>query len=123
MLDVSAADAGRVTKQLLALLARGGVLLTSDSATGAAVYAIPPTAVLIAAIPEAGVGRNLLVCDTCRAQTPGSTATMDTLDGAPCLVVRCRGHLVRGKPAGEFYRQLYRSTDMRRIVNDGVRGR
>ena len=118
VLDVSPADAGRVTKQLLHQLARGGILQTSDSATGAVVYAIPPAAVTVAAIDENEVlaERNLLTCDICRAQTPGSAATVNILLGAPCLVVRCRGHLVRAKPAGEFYRQLYRSTDMRRIV-------
>ncbi|HEY7813536.1 MAG TPA: helicase-related protein, partial [Nakamurella sp.] len=118
VLDVSPADAGRVTKQLLQQLARGGILQTSDSATGAVVYAIAPVAVTVAAIEENEVlaERNLLTCDICRAQTPGSAATVDILLGAPCLVVRCHGHLVRAKPAGEFYRQLYRSTDMRRIV-------
>jgi len=118
VLDLSPADAGRVTKQLLERLARDGTLQTSQTASGAAAYAIPPAAVVVEPTSEASLaaGRHLLVCDTCRAQTPGSVTVVDQLAGAPCLVVRCRGHLVRGVPTGDFYRQLYRSTDMRRIV-------
>jgi len=118
VLNVSPADAGTATKHLLDRLSRDGTLQMSHSASGAAVYAIPRTGVMVMPIAAADLsgGRHLLVCDTCRAQTPGSVTAVEQLAGAPCLVVRCRGHLDRATPAGDFYRQLYRSSDMRRIV-------
>jgi ATP-dependent helicase YprA (DUF1998 family) len=113
VLDVSPLDGGRLARQLLDRLAQENVLTTTTSASGATVYAIPPTNVVV--MPTAGDAQ-ALVCDTCRAVVPGSPTTVSQLAGAPCLVVACRGTLSVSRIAGNFYQRLYSSPDMRRIV-------
>jgi ATP-dependent helicase YprA (DUF1998 family) len=118
VLDVSAPDGGRLARLLLDRLARDGVLMTTTSESGAAVYAIPASGIVVAPTELAALstGRHLLVCDTCRATTPGSVAAVEQLGGAPCLHVRCRGRLVFEALPDNFYRRLYASPDMRRVV-------
>uniref|UniRef100_A8M876 Helicase superfamily 1 and 2 ATP-binding n=1 Tax=Salinispora arenicola (strain CNS-205) TaxID=391037 RepID=A8M876_SALAI len=117
-LSVSPADGGRLVRLLLDRLARDGVLITVTSRSGATVYAIPPSGVAVgpARLDDLTAGRHLLACDTCRALVPGSRTTVDQLDGAPCMLVRCHGRLAREALADNFYRRLYASPDMRRIV-------
>lgn len=117
-LSVSPADGGRLTRLLLDRLARDGVLTTVTSQSGATVYAIPPAGVVVAParLDDLTAGRHLLACDTCRALVPGSRTMVDQLEGAPCMLVRCHGRLTREALADNFYRRLYASADMRRIV-------
>ncbi|WP_020579904.1 DEAD/DEAH box helicase [Actinopolymorpha alba] len=117
-LDISPFDAGRLARVLLDRLARDGVLTTATSQSGATVYAIPASGIVIAPTEAADLaaGRHLLVCDTCRATAPGTTAVVEQLSGAPCLQIRCRGHLRTEALADNFYRHLYASPDMRRVV-------
>ena len=61
-------------------------------------------------------GRNLLSCTVCRTQQPGTATVVGQLDGAPCMLVRCPGRLRREPRPDNYYRRLYASTDMRRIV-------
>ncbi|MEU8411361.1 DEAD/DEAH box helicase [Amycolatopsis japonica] len=113
VLDVSPLDGGRLAKLLFDRLARDGVLSTTISDAGATVYAIPASGVVVAPPDTAP---RLLVCDTCRAVTPGSSATIDQLLAAPCLHDRCRGRLRVEDSPDNFYRRLYASPDMRRVV-------
>ncbi|MEW2591124.1 DEAD/DEAH box helicase [Micromonospora aurantiaca] len=118
VLDVSPPDGGRLARSLFDRLAREGLLTTTTSDSGATVYAIPPSGVVVAPTSKDDLdeGRHLLVCGTCRAVTPGTTATVEQLVGAPCLNVRCGGQLETSKLSDNFYRRLYASPDMRRIV-------
>jgi ATP-dependent helicase YprA (DUF1998 family) len=118
VLDVSPLDGGRLARLLLERLARDGVLSTTTSESGGIVYAIPASGIVVAPTEEADLaaGRHLLVCDTCRATTPGTTTTVEQLTGAPCLHVRCRGRLHSEASTDNFYRRLYASPDMRRVV-------
>jgi len=118
VLDVSALDGGRLARLLLDRLARDGVLTTTTSDSGATVYAIPASGIVVAPteLADLSTGRHLLVCDTCRATTPGSVAAVEQLAGAPCLHVRCRGWLAFEGLSDNFYRRLYASPDMRRVV-------
>ncbi|MBT8225806.1 MAG: DEAD/DEAH box helicase [Dactylosporangium sp.] len=118
VLDVSPLDGGRLARLLFERLARDGVLTTTTSESKATVYAIPASGIVVVPVTEADLvaGRHLLICDTCRATTPGTTGTVKQLTGAPCLLVRCRGHLRPDPLADNFYRRLYASPDMRRIV-------
>lgn len=118
VLDVSALDGGRLARLLLDRLARDGVLMTTTSDSGATVYAIPASGIVVAPteLADLSAGRHLLVCDTCRATTPGSVAAVEQLAGAPCLHVRCRGRLAFEALPDNFYRRLYASPDMRRVV-------
>ena len=61
-------------------------------------------------------GDNLLTCNVCRTEQPGTATVVAQLDGAPCLLVRCPGTLHREPRTDNYYRRLYASTDMRRIV-------
>ncbi|MEV4494547.1 DEAD/DEAH box helicase [Micromonospora arborensis] len=119
VLDISPLNGGRLARVLFDRLARDGVLTTTTSQSGATVYALPVSGVVVAPAQESDLdaGRHLLVCDTCRAGTPGSIVTVDQLTDAPCLNVRCRGRL-RQQPMSpkNFYRSLYASPDMRRVV-------
>ncbi|PSL08462.1 uncharacterized protein DUF1998 [Haloactinopolyspora alba] len=118
VLDVSPPDGARLIRLLLGRLAHDGVLTTTTSQSGATVYAIPPSAIVVVPTEEADVvaGRHLLTCDVCRAATPGTTTTVQQLTGAPCQHVRCRGRLQPTAQTDNFYRRLYASPDMRRIV-------
>jgi ATP-dependent helicase YprA (DUF1998 family) len=117
-LDVSPVDGGRLARALFDRLAKGGVLTTTVSESGAIVYSIPASGIVVAPTEEADLaaGRHLLVCDTCRAATPGSVSTVEQLAGAPCPHVRCPGHVMPEALPDNFYRRLYASPDMRRVV-------
>jgi ATP-dependent helicase YprA (DUF1998 family) len=118
VLDVSPPDGGRLARLLLDRLARDGVLTTMTSDAGATVFAIPASGIVVAPTELAALtaGQHSLICDTCRATTAGSVAAVEQLTGAPCLHVRCRGRLVSEVLPDNFYRRLYASPDMRRVV-------
>lgn len=118
-LGVSPHDGGRLARLLLDALARDGVLTTLSSTSGATVYAIPAAGVVVAPTDDADLteGRHLLECDTCRDRIPGTRRTVSQLTGAPCMLVRCPGRLTPAAMSAEnFYRRLYASPDMRRVV-------
>ncbi len=117
-LKVSAGDGAKLARLLLERLHRDGLLNVVASQSGASVYAIPSSSVIVmpTRLQDLDAGRHLLVCDRCHAGTPGSTTTVAQLDGAPCLVVRCGGQLRSQRLEVGFYRQLYSSSDMRRVV-------
>jgi ATP-dependent helicase YprA (DUF1998 family) len=118
VLSISPHEGGLLTRLLLDRLAKDDVLTVVTSETGASIYAIPPSGVVVSPPSEEDLaaGRHLLACDTCQATTPGAVSTVDQLDGAPCLVARCRGRLRRAALQAGFYRTLYSSPDMRRVV-------
>ncbi|GGK40666.1 helicase [Pilimelia terevasa] len=117
-LDVSPLDGGRLARLLFDRLGRDGVLTTSTSESGATVYAIPASAIVVAPteVTDLAAGRHLLACTTCRATTPGSRTAVEQLTGAPCLNVSCRGQLTPATLNDNFYRRLYASPDTRRVV-------
>jgi ATP-dependent helicase YprA (DUF1998 family) len=118
MLGVSAAHGARLARQLLERLARADVLHTVATEGGGTVFTIPASAVVVSpARPgEMAAGDNLLSCNVCRTAQPGTAAVVAQLEGAPCMLVRCPGTLRRGPRADNYYRRLYASADMRRIV-------
>lgn len=103
---------------MLERLARAEVLKTAATGGGGTVFIIPASSVLVSPTwnTDLRARRNLLTCTVCRAEEPGTAATVDQLDGAPCLLVRCPGVLHRATRDDNYYRRLYASTDMRRIV-------
>jgi ATP-dependent helicase YprA (DUF1998 family) len=117
-LGVPAAHGARLARQLLERLARADVLHTAATDGGGTVFTIPASSVLASAasLTDLGDRRNLLTCTVCRAGQPGTAAVVEQLDGAPCLLVRCPGVLRREPRSDNYYRRLYASTDMRRIV-------
>jgi ATP-dependent helicase YprA (DUF1998 family) len=118
VLGVTAPHGARLARLLLERLARADVLHAVATDSGGTVYTIPASSVIVSptTLEALRAGRNLLVCDVCHAQQPGTAAVVDQLDGAPCLLVRCPGRLTREPRPDNYYRNLYASTDMRRIV-------
>ena len=118
VLGVTAAHGARLARQLLDRLARADILHTVATETGGTVFTIPASSVVVSPSDPAELldGRNLLTCTVCRTQQPGTATVVAQLDGAPCMLVRCPGLLRREPRPDNYYRRLYASTDMRRIV-------
>lgn len=118
VLSVSSTDGGRLARLLLDRLAKDRVLHVTTSESDASVYAIPASAIIVGpATTEAlEAGQHMLACDVCRAMTPGTPTFVSQLDGAPCFAARCRGRLGPATVSDGFYRRLYASADMRRVV-------
>ncbi|MCQ9385740.1 DEAD/DEAH box helicase [Brevibacterium sp. 68QC2CO] len=57
-----------------------------------------------------------LVCGLCQAEFPLASDALDQLEGTPCLLSGCTGTLARGTIEPNFYRKLYTSSEMHRIV-------
>ena len=117
-LGVTAGHGARLARLLLERLARADVLHAVPTDKGGTVFTIPASSVVVSptTLEAMQAGQNLLVCNVCHAQQPGTAAVIDQLDGAPCLLVRCPGQLRRESRRDNFYRDLYASKDMRRIV-------
>ena len=118
VLGVPAGHGARLARQLLERLARADVLHTVATEGGGTVFTIPASAVVVSpAWPDEMVaGDNLLTCNVCRTEQPGTATVVAQLDGAPCMLVRCPGTLHREPRTDNYYRRLYASADMRRIV-------
>lgn len=109
----------RLARCLLEKLSDEGLLTKTITESGASVYEIKPDNVIVAPTEDEKLasGRNFLICDVCHSQLSVSEKISDQLDGAPCTYVRCVGHLTPLKMnPNNFYRTLYASSDMRRIV-------
>lgn len=117
-LDVSPHDGTFLAKALFAELAEQMLLSTVTTETGSTVYGLAPSTVQVSAptLDALRDGRNLLACDICHTPVPGSASTVDELDGAPCTLTRCPGRLHRTAKTDNFYRRLYDSTEMKRVV-------
>jgi ATP-dependent helicase YprA (DUF1998 family) len=118
VLGVPAGHGARLARQLLERLAGADVLHTVATEGGGTVFTIPASAVVVSPTwpDELAAGDNLLTCNVCRTDQPGTATVVAQLDEAPCLLVRCPGTLHRGPRTDNYYRRLYASTDMRRIV-------
>lgn len=118
-LGVPPAFGAKLARLLLERLARDDVLHATSTESGGTVFAIPTSSVVVHPTSAATLasGQNLLVCSVCHNQVPGTPQTVAQLDGAPCLLVRCPGTLSRAARQPNYYRGLYASADMRRIVS------
>jgi hypothetical protein len=122
-LDVPASHGARLARVLFERLNRDGVLNAHTTRSQATVYAIPAESVLAAAAVVATSkgdssegGDHRLVCSLCRTEQAGTATVVNQLAGAPCLLVRCTGRLVRVPLSGNYYQRLYGAADPRRIV-------
>lgn len=117
-LDVSPHDGTFLAKALFAELADQMLLSPLTTETGSTVYYLAPATVQVSAPSVEALldKRHLLACDVCQTPVPGSTTTIDELDSAPCILIRCPGRLRRTPKADNFYRRLYDSTEMKRVV-------
>ncbi|OBH19691.1 DEAD/DEAH box helicase [Mycolicibacter sinensis] len=117
-LGVSPHDAAFLAKALFAELATELVLSAITTETGTIAYGLAPTTIMVSTptLDALRAGRHLLSCDVCQTPVPGSATTVDELDGAPCLLIRCPGYLQRAERFDNFYRRLYNSGEMKRVV-------
>ncbi len=117
-LDVSPYDGAFLAKALFAVLTEQRVLETVTTDTGTTVYGLQPTTVQVSApnLEDLEARRHLLVCEVCQTPAPGSATVVGEMEGAPCLLVRCPGTLRRAPRHENFYRRLYDSSEMKRVV-------
>lgn len=111
-LGVAAADGSRYVRALLdALVADGALVPVADAR--ADTWQIPPARVVLAR--TSGAPRALR-CTVCASRFPGPGEVVDVLDGAPCQRDRCPGAYAVETAGHDYYRELYRSGEVRRIV-------
>lgn len=117
-LGVSNADGAFLAKAILREFEKAGVLSSVTTESRAEVFTIPASRVVLKAPSVQSLTRkeNFLQCDICKALTPGTSTVIDQLDGAPCMFNRCPGNLQRTSVDRDYYRNLYSSKDMKRVV-------
>ncbi|UFU01872.1 DEAD/DEAH box helicase [Ruania suaedae] len=118
VLNVDNHDGATLVRHLFTRLDQRGILGVEASDSQATTYHLRPESIVVRAaqLDELTSGCLALACDTCHDITPGAPETVDQLDGAPCLVQRCTGRLVRHRDGENFYRQMYAGHDIRRII-------
>ncbi|CAM3786081.1 DEAD/DEAH box helicase [Smaragdicoccus niigatensis] len=111
-------DGATLSRLLFLQLASRGVLGTATSTSGATTYHLDPRKVVVRAVTadEMASGDVALQCDDCNAVTIAAPHVVDRLAKGPCFVTRCAG-TQRSMPLRDnFYRQMYGSHDVRRVV-------
>jgi ATP-dependent helicase YprA (DUF1998 family) len=117
-LGLTPADGAKLARLLLQRLAQLNVIGVVTSQTGAQVYQLPLASIVVGpvALGDLQAGGHHLMCQVCQTLVPGSTTVVDQLAGGPCMVGRCAGRLERVSRGDNFYRRMYASTDIRRVV-------
>ncbi|MBX6388906.1 MAG: DEAD/DEAH box helicase [Frankia sp.] len=117
-LRLTSRDGGLVARALLEEAAAQDWLRTVRTKSGATVFALNPERILLAVADEKelAAGELALRCDVCQTLVPGQRQTVADLGGAACLRQACPGTLQKVARGEDYYRGLYRSRDMRRIV-------
>ncbi|WP_369068359.1 DEAD/DEAH box helicase [Kineococcus terrestris] len=117
-LGVSPQDGARLARLLFQRLAHLDVLGVTTSSSNAQIYQLRPASVVLTPIRLEALraGEHTLVCEVCQALEPVSRTVAGQLDGAPCMVARCAGRLVRGERDDNFYRRMYASTGIQRVI-------
>jgi len=116
VLRVTASDGGRLATLLLRRLASANLIETVRTDSQGEVFALTPRSIVVTPVSDERLADTMLRCDTCRDRVFGSPDTVSELNGAPCTVLRCPGRLARAVQLAGYYRTLYRSRDMRRVV-------
>ncbi|ADB76319.1 DEAD/DEAH box helicase [Geodermatophilus obscurus] len=117
-LGLAPADGAKLARLLLQRLAQLNVIGVVTSRTAAQIYQLPQSSIVVGpvALPDLEAGAHHLLCDVCQTLVPGSRTVVQQLAGAPCMVARCAGHLRPEGRQDNFYRRMYASTDVRRVV-------
>lgn len=117
-LGVAPSEGGVLARLLLDRLADRGAISVVRSGSDAQVYQLLPQNIVVRPTTVAALeaGEHRLECSTCRAQVPVAAEIVEQLVGAPCMVARCGGHLGTAVASDNFYRRMYSSTDVQRVV-------
>lgn len=113
VLGVPTVDGPRYMLALLDALAADGALVAKDGAHGSVVWWIPPERVRVA--PTVGSPARLR-CSACSTLFPGPCVVLDDLLDAPCQRDRCPGVYREERADYDYYRELYRAGEVRRII-------
>lgn len=120
MLGVLPSHGAALIKQLFTELTTTGILRGFSAKDGAAkVFGLPAERVCVrrtATEDSPNAPAWFLECDVCTTRFPVSERTQHELAGTHCLLVQCSGRLRESEEQPNFYRNLYTSTDMRRVV-------
>jgi len=112
-LQVPSVDASRYVRALLDACTDDGILREVAATGGALVWTLSPERVRVA--PTAGLVRTLR-CGVCASYLPGPEEVLQQLAGAPCMRTACSGRYTVTILGDDYYRELYRSGQVRRIV-------
>ncbi|WP_214370457.1 DEAD/DEAH box helicase [Pseudonocardia sp. H11422] len=113
VLGVPTVDAHRYVLALFNALVSDGALTTLDGPNGSVVWQIPPLRVHIARTSGTPVH---LRCSVCATRLPGPALVIEQLTGAPCQRDRCPGTYGVESAGHDYYRDLYRAGEVRRII-------
>lgn len=119
VLGVPASVGAHLSRALLAVLDREGVITSTAIGGGAATaYRLSPSAIAVQPVETDALrlGRHLLICDICQNRIPGTATVVDQLGDGPCMSARCPGTMRRSSGDDNYYRRLYNDGDMRRVV-------
>lgn len=117
-LGLAPMEGGLLARLLLDRLADRGVVDVVRSGSDARVYQLRPETIVVEPIDTVALqrGDHRLECSTCHTQVPVAQEVREQLDGAPCMVVRCAGRLEAKGVDDNFYRRMYASSDVHRVV-------
>ncbi len=113
VLGVPTVDASRYVRALLDALVSDGALVTVAATGGNTVWQILAGRVHLARTSGAPP---MLRCTVCATLFPGPEIVLHELDGAPCQRDRCPGSYAIVATEHDYYRELYRDGEVRRIV-------
>lgn len=118
VLGVPPGEAAVLSRLLFARLRQRDVLGEVTTKSGGQTFHLPATSIVTRVVTDAELDSTTiaLICDTCRNAVHSYPESVTQLDGAQCLVARCRGRQRRHQLADNFYRKMYATTDVRRVV-------
>ncbi|MEU4564659.1 DEAD/DEAH box helicase [Actinoplanes sp. NPDC023936] len=119
-LRLSRAEANRYLQQLLAVLAREGVLASRTIVDGSTVvYGLQPGHINLVRLSDAEAADAGVRCDSCAWEQTVPPARVSDWVGQRCLRYRCVGRFVAARDenaAGDYYRRLYLGGGVFRVV-------
>lgn len=117
-LGVTRAEGAGIARLLVERLARDGVLGELATATGNRTFALAPSSIVVRPLDTVAIAAESasLICSVCGdVSVLGTSATAQLIHG-PCFLDRCSGTLEPHPIADNFYREMYRDNDVRRVV-------
>ncbi|WP_349826869.1 DEAD/DEAH box helicase [Brevibacterium litoralis] len=117
-LQVTPSHGGGLVKRLFTELATRSILQGESAKDGTAkVFGLPASRIRLFRGDDVEGGEAwVLRCTVCSTEWPAGPRTVEHLDGSLCMMVSCSGRMVTETAPRSFYRDLYTSPGMRRIV-------
>lgn len=113
-LGVPTVDAPRYVRALLDAFTDAGVLRAVQADDKSRLWSIPASRVRLCR--TSGASPNALRCTVCSTVVPAAGEVVAQLDQAPCMRASCPGIYEKSVLQVDYYRELYRAGQVRRIV-------